>query len=375
MLTLVTLLYGIIEGPTRGWSDPVIVGAFVIGVLLLAAFITWEAHSDHPMLDVSFFKNPRFSAASAAITLVFFSMFGALFFMSQYLQFVLGYDALVVGCTTLARSVRPRHCRAAEFVARRTHRHEVRRHRRPRARCVRDVDLLARDDHFGLWPGRARPVHPRCRHGIRDGARDRFDHGLAPAGEGRRWLGGERHNPRSRRRARRRDPREHHGVVVPVVDQRVARLQSGCRGVARRGRRDQGLRWRCRRSGRPDPCEPRDIGHGRGEHRVRRRTHAHRCDRRRDRAGRRARGLDLPAGAAARRGRRHRRHQRHRGRDRATSSRRTASSRRDRCGSATARRSRVLESDVQRRRDEVGREYRDTRTLLGFARSTWWSTR
>src|SRR5689334_4332977 len=98
---LVTLLYAIIEGPNRGWTDAVIAGAFAIGVVLLAAFIVWEARSDHPMLDVSFFKNPRFSAASAAVTLVFFSMFGALFFLSQYLQFVLGYDALESGVRLL----------------------------------------------------------------------------------------------------------------------------------------------------------------------------------------------------------------------------------------------------------------------------------
>ena len=101
VLTLVALLYAIIEGPTRGWSDTVIVVAFVMGVVLLGAFIAWEAHSDHPMLDVSFFKNPRFSAASAAITLVFFAMFGSLFFVSQYLQFVLGYDALSSGVRLL----------------------------------------------------------------------------------------------------------------------------------------------------------------------------------------------------------------------------------------------------------------------------------
>jgi AcrR family transcriptional regulator len=49
------------------------------------------------MLDVRFFKNPRFSAASLAVTFVFFAMFGSLFFLSQYLQFVLGYDALETG--------------------------------------------------------------------------------------------------------------------------------------------------------------------------------------------------------------------------------------------------------------------------------------
>src|SRR5262249_17102453 len=88
-------------GPTRGWTDPVIVAAFIGGGVLLAVFIVWELRSDHPMLDVTFFKNPRFSAASLAITLVFFAMFGSMFFVSQYLQFVLGYNPLEAGIRLL----------------------------------------------------------------------------------------------------------------------------------------------------------------------------------------------------------------------------------------------------------------------------------
>jgi EmrB/QacA subfamily drug resistance transporter len=98
---LVSLLFAIIEGPNHGWTDPVIVGAFVVGTVLLVAFVVWELRSDHPMLDVSFFKDPRFSAASIAVTLVFFAMFGSLFFVSQYLQFVLGYDPLQAGVRLL----------------------------------------------------------------------------------------------------------------------------------------------------------------------------------------------------------------------------------------------------------------------------------
>ncbi len=98
---LVALLYGIIEGPSRGWSDPLIVGAFVAAFVLLTAFVLWERHTDHPILDVRFFENPRFTAASVAVTLVFFAMFGSLFFVSQYMQFVLGYTALESGVRLL----------------------------------------------------------------------------------------------------------------------------------------------------------------------------------------------------------------------------------------------------------------------------------
>ena len=95
--TLVTLLFAIIEGPAHGWTSPTIVTAFVVGVVLLAAFIAWELHVEDPMLDVSFFANPRFSAASIAVTLVFFAMFGSLFFLTQYMQFVLNFTPLEAG--------------------------------------------------------------------------------------------------------------------------------------------------------------------------------------------------------------------------------------------------------------------------------------
>ncbi len=94
---LFAALYGVIEGPSKGWGSSTILGAFAIGAVLLTSFVLWELHNPHPMLDVRFFKNPRFSAASLAVTFVFFAMFGSLFFLSQYMQFVLGYDALQTG--------------------------------------------------------------------------------------------------------------------------------------------------------------------------------------------------------------------------------------------------------------------------------------
>jgi EmrB/QacA subfamily drug resistance transporter len=105
IIGLVGLLYGIIEGQSRGWGDPVIVGAFVVATLFLTAFVLWELHTDHPILDMNFFRNPRFTAASIAVTLVFFAMFGSLFFLSQYMQFVLGYDAFTSGLALIPVAV------------------------------------------------------------------------------------------------------------------------------------------------------------------------------------------------------------------------------------------------------------------------------
>lgn len=94
---LVTLVWAIIEAPHNGWTDGIILGAFGVAVLLLGAFALHEKRSDHPMLDVEFFRNPRFSAASGAITMTFFAMFGTLFLFTQYMQFVLGYSPLATG--------------------------------------------------------------------------------------------------------------------------------------------------------------------------------------------------------------------------------------------------------------------------------------
>lgn len=94
---LVSLVYGIIEAPAHGWTSPQTLGTFAAAVVVLVAFVLWELRSDHPMLNVEFFENPRFTAANISIVLVFFALFGSLFFLTQYLQFVLGYSALQAG--------------------------------------------------------------------------------------------------------------------------------------------------------------------------------------------------------------------------------------------------------------------------------------
>ncbi len=100
-----SLLWAIIEGPSKGWGAPEIVAGFVIGSVVLVAFLLWELHSSHPMLDMHFFQNPRFSAASGAIALVFLSLFGTLFLLTQYLQSVLGYSTVEAGAVLLPQAI------------------------------------------------------------------------------------------------------------------------------------------------------------------------------------------------------------------------------------------------------------------------------
>jgi EmrB/QacA subfamily drug resistance transporter len=97
VIGLVALVWAIIEIPVDGWTSPFVLGAFAVAAIALVSFIAWERHTDAPMLDVRLFANPRFSAASLSITLAFFSLMGALFFLTQYLQGVQGLSALETG--------------------------------------------------------------------------------------------------------------------------------------------------------------------------------------------------------------------------------------------------------------------------------------
>jgi MFS transporter, DHA2 family, multidrug resistance protein len=97
LIGLASLLYAIIEGPTKGWSSTEVVGGFVVAAMALGAFIWWEFHTEHPMLPMSFFRERGFSLGSGVITFAFFVMFGFFFLIGQYVQFVRGYSPLQAG--------------------------------------------------------------------------------------------------------------------------------------------------------------------------------------------------------------------------------------------------------------------------------------
>lgn len=98
---VVALVWALIEGPERGWGSLPIVAAAVAAIGILAAFIWWESRTPSPMLDVRQFQNRRFSAGCLAITTAFFGLFGFVFMVTQYFQFIHGYDALAAGVRTL----------------------------------------------------------------------------------------------------------------------------------------------------------------------------------------------------------------------------------------------------------------------------------
>jgi EmrB/QacA subfamily drug resistance transporter len=100
-VTVGLLVYTVIEAPTRGWSASATFTGFAAVVALALVFLWWEQRVDQPMLDVRLFTNLRFSAASGAVTVAFFSLFGFIFLITMYFQFLRGYSPLQTGIRTL----------------------------------------------------------------------------------------------------------------------------------------------------------------------------------------------------------------------------------------------------------------------------------
>ncbi|MGB6457794.1 MAG: DHA2 family efflux MFS transporter permease subunit, partial [Streptosporangiaceae bacterium] len=95
------LTWTVIEAPRHGWGSAATIGGFIGSATTLAAFVGWQLRRPDPMLDVRLFRNMRFTAASGAIALAFFGLFGFIFLITQYFQLVRGYDPLRAGVATL----------------------------------------------------------------------------------------------------------------------------------------------------------------------------------------------------------------------------------------------------------------------------------
>jgi EmrB/QacA subfamily drug resistance transporter len=95
------LVYTIIEAPNHGWGSARTLGSFALTAALAAAFVAWERRTEQPMLDLSLFRNPRFTAASASVAISFFALSGFTFLVTQYFQFLKGYGPLSTGVRLL----------------------------------------------------------------------------------------------------------------------------------------------------------------------------------------------------------------------------------------------------------------------------------
>ena len=101
MIGLGVFVYGLIEAPKWGWASVTSLGIIGAGIAVLGIFALWELHTKSPMLDVRLFKDRRFGVSSVGMSLVFLTMFGFFFVVSQLFQLVLGYGPFESGLRML----------------------------------------------------------------------------------------------------------------------------------------------------------------------------------------------------------------------------------------------------------------------------------
>ncbi|EDY56396.2 LOW QUALITY PROTEIN: transmembrane efflux protein, partial [Streptomyces sviceus ATCC 29083] len=97
---MASLVFAIISGPEHGWTSGRVLTPAAVAVVVLAGFAYWESRIPHPMLDMHFFRDRRFTGAVAGAVLITFGMGGSLFLLTQHMQFVLGYGPLEAGLRT-----------------------------------------------------------------------------------------------------------------------------------------------------------------------------------------------------------------------------------------------------------------------------------
>src|SRR5689334_3633140 len=239
---LLGVVYATVRGNDAGWLSASTVSAYVLGTLLLIAFVTFELRKEHPMLPMRLFRSARFSISNATGFLLHFAMFGAFLMVIQFLVEVRGESPVMSGVCRHG-APRSRHAGAG---------HQARRLHHPARDDARDGGDRRRHRAHAAEPRRAgHGLGPGCRHrqglghaqhrtpGRQRGGRGRG--GGNPPGERTGCLARrhrKRHQPRVCRGKRRRDRR-----LPPLAGDRAAG-RGGDRHVAPasgRGRRGRGL--------------------------------------------------------------------------------------------------------------------------------------
>ena len=105
IVAIAAMVFAFIDAPDAGWLGGPVLGAIALALVAGTAFVAWELRVDHPMLDVRLFRNPTFRVPALVITFGFWTVWGLLFLLPQYLQFVRGQSVLTVGLVLAVISV------------------------------------------------------------------------------------------------------------------------------------------------------------------------------------------------------------------------------------------------------------------------------
>lgn len=101
------IVLAIVRGHEHGWTSGSVLAGFMLGAVLLVAFVRWELHTPAPMLPMRFFRSPTFSAINVAGLLMFLGAFGSIFLLTQFLQFIQGYSPQEAGLRMLPWTATP----------------------------------------------------------------------------------------------------------------------------------------------------------------------------------------------------------------------------------------------------------------------------
>ena len=104
---LFAIVWGVVRGNELGWTSSPILISLGVGLVLVVAFLAWEARAAEPMLPLNLFRSRSFSAANAVSLLMTFGMFGSIFLLAQFFQIVQHYSPLEAGIRTLPWTIMP----------------------------------------------------------------------------------------------------------------------------------------------------------------------------------------------------------------------------------------------------------------------------
>jgi EmrB/QacA subfamily drug resistance transporter len=98
-------VYALIQQPTHGWGDPIVFVPLIAGIALFTVFLFWESRTDHPVLDLSLFRIRNFAVTNVETLVVYAALYGAMFFVTLFLQQTAGYSPIQAGFATTPISV------------------------------------------------------------------------------------------------------------------------------------------------------------------------------------------------------------------------------------------------------------------------------
>ena len=107
ILGLLALVWAPVRAPSIGWGSGEVIGALIVGAVLIATFVFWESRAPLAMMPLEYFRRRSFSSAGGVAFLLWFALIGSVFWIAQMLQVGMGYSPLASGIRMLVFTMMP----------------------------------------------------------------------------------------------------------------------------------------------------------------------------------------------------------------------------------------------------------------------------